>query len=497
MQKVERQKHRDRKRRRLTGLLLCALLLAACAAAGLLLRKKAEEPPAPAYRPETGAVIQRSAEELRSLTVTQRGKKPWTAEREEDGSLRLRQEDGAAPDDWTVDEAIARTLIDVATNLTYEDVFTEKREDWEPEAAEFGLADPRITAVFRYGDGSEVTIRIGDSADPDGDAYYYLTVDGDDRLYAVASGTVQDLNTEKELLRPVRQPEIRGVLLDRITVKNGDGTVRTRWELQGKVSDRDAAENWLLTAPLAYPADYDAMQNLRDSAENLRLGIYIGKADEDTLKEYGLDKPEAIIELHMAAGSTGTVSASGVYDVEERKEATETLTIGRSRSEMTAYALYGGEIFTISYFSLSPFTQADPLATLARYTVATPLNSLESVTVEKQGEETVHYAIVRMDGVSGTGDTDASEEVRCLRNGQEIAYEAFSAAWERLLTVTVSGRLPEDRRPEEAHTRYTIRTVSGGRHTLELSDFDAMHDAVTMDGHTLFYLIKGGMTELP
>ena len=275
MQKVERQKHRDRKRRRLTGLLLCALLLAACAAAGLLLRKKAEEPPAPAYRPETGAVIRRSAEELRSLTVTQRGKKPWTAEREEDGSLRLRQEDGTAPDDWTVDEAIARTLIDVATNLTYEDVFTEKREDWEPEAAEFGLADPRITAVFRYGDGSEVTIRIGDSADPDGDAYYYLTVDGDDRLYAVASGTVQDLNTEKELLRPVRQPEIRGVLLDRITVKNGDGTVRTRWELQGKVSDRDAAENWLLTAPLAYPADYDAMQNLRDSAENLRLGIYI------------------------------------------------------------------------------------------------------------------------------------------------------------------------------------------------------------------------------
>ena len=66
-----------------------------------------------------------------------------------------------------------------------------------------------------------------------------------------------------------------------------------------------------------------------------------------------------------------------------------------------------------------------------------------------------------------------------------------------LLTVTVSGRLPKDWELKEAHTKYTLRTVSGGAHTIELSDYDGMHDAVTLDGHTLFYLIKGGMTELP
>ena len=73
----------------------------------------------------------------------------------------------------------------------------------------------------------------------------------------------------------------------------------------------------------------------------------------------------------------------------------------------------------------------------------------------------------------------------------------FSAAWERLLTVTVSGKLPKDYQPGEPHTKYTFRTVSGGTHTVKLSDYDGMHDAVTMDGHTLFYLIKNGMTELP
>ena len=43
MQKVERQKHKDRKRRRLTGVILCTLLLAICITAGLLLRQKAEK----------------------------------------------------------------------------------------------------------------------------------------------------------------------------------------------------------------------------------------------------------------------------------------------------------------------------------------------------------------------------------------------------------------------------------------------------------------------
>ena len=78
-----------------------------------------------------------------------------------------------------------------------------------------------------------------------------------------------------------------------------------------------------------------------------------------------------------------------------------------------------------------------------------------------------------------------------------MVYPSLSANWDRLLTVTVSGRLPKDYEPQAVHTRYTFHTVSGKTHVLELRDFDAMQDAVTLDGHTLFYLIKGGMTELP
>ena len=116
------------------------------------------------------------------------------------------------------------------------------------------------------------------------------------------------------------------------------------------------------------------------------------------------------------------------------------------------------------------------------------------MTVEKQDTDAVRYIIER---VENTEEATAETEYRCLRNGEEISWDVFSAAWERLLTVTVSGRLPADYTKKETHTKYTFHSVSGGTHTVELSDYDGMHDAVTMDGHTRFYLIKGGMTELP
>ena len=496
MQKVERKKHGERRHGRVVGVLLCALLLAGCVIAAVLLTRKAEEKPEPGRQPVSGAIVRRNREDLESITIKPRDGESWTAVRKEDGTLELvRAENDEV---WMVDETIADMLQDAAVNLTYEDVFTEHGEEWKPQADAFGLADPLITATFRYKDRTETTVRIGNSADPEENAAYYMAVDGDDRLYAVASGTVKDLSTEKTLLHPVPELQIHAALLDRITVRNGDGSVRTEWKLNGAVSDQDAAENWILTAPFTYPADYDAMKNLKDSAEKLRLGTYIGPAADESLTECGLKEPTAVLEMHLAKGSTGTVGAEGVYDVADWEERTKTLTLGKAKGEMVDYLLYEGKIYTISHFSVSTFTETEALSTAARYPVATPLNSLESVTVEAAGKEPVRYGLVRIDEEQQEDGTEKGEQnVRCLRNGEEIPYETFAAAYERMLTVTVSGKIPEGFVPQEAHTKYTFRTVSGGTHTVELSDFDGIHDAVKMDGYMLFYLIKDGMTELP
>ena len=146
----------------------------------------------------------------------------------------------------------------------------------------------------------------------------------------------------------------------------------------------------------------------------------------------------------------------------------------------------------MSTFTLSAFTEADPVNTVARYPVLTPLDSLESLTVEENG--TVREYIL-----SEKEKTEEEEEQtrKCLLDGREIPWESFEAAYDRLLTVTFSGTLPENAQWNEAYKKYTFRTLSGGTHTVTLSDWDGIHDAVTVDGSTLFYLIRGGMTGLP
>lgn len=495
MQKVERRKHGERRHGRLGWVLLCVLLLAGCVTAAVLMLNKSKEEPPAGHAKRPGAITRRKREELKSLDVSLRSGESWTAVLR-DGKLWITDGTKQNADGWAADELLGNQLLDAAVNLAYEDILTEDPGEWKADAEDFGLETPLVTAVICFTDETEVTVRIGNSADPDNDAFHYMTVDGDDRLYALPAGTVQELSMETSLLRAVPRLNIRAVLLDRITVKDRNGNVRVSWELEGKVTDQDAAENWKITVPFTYPADYDMMKNLRTGAENLRLGTYAGAKGEIDPEETGFDGG-LILEFHMTEGSTGTVGESGVYDVTDWEEETVTLTTGAAKTEMTDYVLYDGNVYTISHFSLSVFTEADGLSTAARYPAATPLSALDSLLTEQEGREPVLYSLIREEETAVTGQNTEEPAVRCMKNGEEIAYDSFAAAYERLMTVTVSGKLPDGFEPGETHTKYTFRTVSGGTHTVELSDYDGIHDAMTMDGGTLFYLIRGGMTELP
>ena len=80
------------------------------------------------------------------------------------------------------------------------------------------------------------------------------------------------------------------------------------------------------------------------------------------------------------------------------------------------------------------------------------------------------------------------------RDTVENYRRGFEAAYSELLKVTVSGWLPEGWAPAEApHTTFTFEAVDGETHILALTAFDTLHDAVTLDGCTLFYLIRDGM----
>ena len=488
MQKVERRMPRGRRIGRgkaLAGMLAALVLLAL----GLIWLRQEQAPAGEGPKGAAGVeLIPAAAGPVTELTLKLRGEEAWRAVRREDGGYSL-AEDGS----WTMDPLLTDPLVESLQALEYEEVLTEEAAAYEDRLADFGLADPEVEVAWRTEDGTERRVRIGDAVTGSEGRLHYMLLDGDARLLGVSVGLVQTLRVEKALLHPVEQPEIRTALLDRITVTGTDGRIAAEWTLAGAVTDADAGTAWRVTAPFVYAADEDAIRGLKENAGKLVLGMYLGEATEDRLADYSLAGEGESLTLHFAAGSTGTVSEQGVYDVQDWEEETLFFRIGAPVGEVTRAVRFGKEIATMSLTSLNAFLTTDPMDTAARYPVLTPLDSLESLTVETE-TETVTYVL---EDPEGTDEKADGAQRRCLKNGTEISMDAFAAAYQRMLTVNCTGRLPEDAVCGPAHQKYAFRTVNGGMHTVELCTFDSMHDAVVVDGAALFYLIRGGMPELP
>ncbi|MBR3098654.1 MAG: DUF4340 domain-containing protein [Clostridia bacterium] len=468
---------------------VCIAALACCAAAALLWPRQQEQPKETyEIKAQWGFLENREENEVESLTVKTAGREEWTAVRGEDGVLRL---SGEA--EWGLDSSIGLAVTEAMTQIGYDYILTENPEEYQNDLAAFGLEEPRLTARVRYTDGTERTVRIGNSFRLEEAEYYYMTVDGDDRLFAVNRDPVSDLETEQELLHPITQPVIHAARIDRITVFGEDGQKQIEWELQGELEDPDAAEQWMLTAPYRYPADGELIENMRKNAENLILSAYAAEDTQEERAKYGLETPRGELRIHMAAAALTTVGTMDSYDIRDWEEETVSFLIGKKKDDMTDYVCFNGAIYTMHSFMLDIFTEAKPLRFLSRYPVSVSMDSLKSLTVENAAE-TVTYEITR-EAVENGDETEV--RLTCSRNGKEIEAAAFSAAYEAMRTVTVSGKLPDGWVKRETKIKYTFRTLNGRTHTIELSEYDAMHDAVTADGCTQFYLIRNGMGDLP
>lgn len=486
MLQVRKKKVRGGGRRK--ALLLLVILLAVGAAGAYLLMRE-ESSPVP-HRAETGgAVLETDPGTVIRVTVRVRGRKPWSAERGADGVLRMTE-------GWALSETRAEQVLDALQNLVYEDILTEDPEEYRDHLEDFGLADPALTAEVTYADGRCLTFHIGDASGLADRDYRFMIVEGDDRLYAVAGSLMTDLETEADVLRGVTQPDIQTSRLDRIRILGRNGESLAEWVLEGSITDQDAPAAWMVrTGKIFYPADQDKMSQLKKNAGNLMLGLYLGEAAEMNLSDYGLDQPLYTIELHMAAGTTGQIVDGTAYEVREGEEETLRFLIGDARNEMTRFVLYEGAVCTMNQFTVSALTDTDPLTTVSRYPFLVPLESLSSMTVEAE-RHTDTYRLTRVSRPSDTEGEPAGIEMTCERNGETYSYDVFSADYQRAMVVTVSGALPDGWEKQPDTRVYTFRTLGGKTHRVELSPFDALHDALTVDGESLFYLSRNALSGL-
>ena len=491
MESVEKKKRRiPVKWERLILLFVCAAALTVV----LLLTRQATQPEPGTAAPSVDTSVtlfEYPAQQVTGMTIQRSGEAPWTVEiDEESGCFRLTGEEGAP-----LTAAMTLQLQQAAAIITVEQVVSSDPAEYTPHLADYGLAEPRESAVLRFADGTERTLYIGSRA-PHTAAWYYMRMEGDDRLFALSTGMVEALLVSRESLREVTQPTLHKARIDRITLTNGDGSLHAQWTLQCAIDAADASERWQITAPFAYPADASSMQNLLSNAANLRLGAHVAPATPENLSLYGFDEPRMTIELHMAPGAIATPGEDGALAVTDWPESTVAFVIGGARSDMVDYVRCGEDIYVCSHFTMGVFMDIDPASTMNRYPVLTALGNLASLFIEANGETTA-YVLTRTEQVAPNNDLVYDEEgnllwdVTVTRNGEAFDYAAFEAAYLRLTTVAVAGTIPADDAVDASpHTIYTFTDVDGSVHTVALTSYGVLHDAVSVDGHQAFYIEK-------
>lgn len=493
--KVTRRQRKDRPWLRWAVLALAVLALAGSLIATRLLNTRKPVTALPVEVTDT-TIARHAPDEVTTIALSMRSGDGWTVTQDADGILWAEGEDRFA-----VDTTTAAVLLDAACVVKFTDVLSDDPAEYADRMADFGLDQPRAVVTVHYADDASVTMRIGERAGSDETPFYYMTVDGDDRLMTLDVGTKDDLVIERALLHPVAQPVLHKARMDRITITTPEAEYA--WALNAAITDGDAADRWMLTSPTTYPADGAAMENLRANLVNLRMGSYVAAASPETLADFGFDAPRMVLTVHQAAGSLGMTGITGAYNVVDWPEDEVTLTVGAAASDVLDYVLFDGSIYTTSHFLLDVFMKLQPAVTLTRYPVLTSLGNLASLTVTKDGAA-VTYAVTRAERVAPNNelvyDEDGQPEVdvTVTCDGEPMAWSAFEAAYNDLLLVTVSGTLPSGWTPSEpVHTAYRFETVTGVTHTLELARFDALHDAVLVDGCAMFYLVKGGIGIVP
>ncbi len=198
--------------------------------------------------------------------------------------IRLERREGhwriVAPVDFAADTFAADGIASAITQLMRESVI----DDPQPLDA-YGFRTDGAEVRFKVGD-RERTLRIG-SETPVGSNSYAL-VDGDDRVYTVASYQFSPFKKEAAEFRDKRILEFDPAAVRRATI---------RWPEAEVVVER-SGEGWQMVAPVQAPADAEAVDGLLMNVSLLRASGFVDDPVSD--EEAGFAPPQFEVELELA-----------------------------------------------------------------------------------------------------------------------------------------------------------------------------------------------------
>ena len=477
MQTPERQKKKSLKRAPLLALIV--LLAALIIAGGLLVfaKQKQSKPYTIEDTPLTSAVIKAAeSADILSIQAYLKDENDYSLYNR-DGFLFLN--DAQTP----IDTAMADSIFACFAPLAAQETLTDDITPHIDHLADFGLATPLMHLIITYSNGETLEIKIGDKAPENGHRYMLIT--GDDHLYLCTTALYDALYFDYRLFSRVGRFNMTPTRIDLVTVEKGDGEKLFEYQLAkgftytAELSDETVQNSFFLTYPIVYPADSEWITPILTALQDFVLGPKIAEDTPENRALYGLSEPEYILTVHQARGLENVPDAQGVIVREMAEESTNKIELGGEHNDTLRYLAFEGSIHWFNRYQIAFVYELKPLQTLQNKPLNVPLALLRSLRIDDD-----FYAL--------SGD---EANLQVTKNGEPYNAELFTSRYDTFIKTNVSGLLPTGFEPSEEITRtVTMELVTGEKRVITLTPFDALHNAVGIDGVYLHYLIKGGLT---
>jgi len=172
------------------------------------------------------------------------------------------------------------------------------------DVKEYGLDAPAVEVAFKSNGGKPSgKLLVGKKTATGGSIY--ARKDGDKRVVLIGEYNNTTFNKSTFDLR-----DKAIVTVDRSKVDGLDVVLdKSSFELAKKDSD------WSMVKPIAARADTSAADGLVTAIESLQMKSIVGpSATPEELKKYGLDKPSAVVNLHVGAERTSVAVGGPASD---------------------------------------------------------------------------------------------------------------------------------------------------------------------------------------
>lgn len=208
----------------------------------------------------------------------------------------IRKDDGkwmmTAPTSTRASDMEASSITSALSGLEVTRVVDENPAD----VKEYGLDAPQVEVAYKAKGGKAGKLYIGNKTTTGGSIY--ARKDDGKRVVLVPEFNQSTFNKSTFDLR-----DKAIVTFDRNKVDGVDVVLGAKgFELAKKDSE------WTMVKPIVARADFSAADGLVTSVESLQMKSIVGpSASPDEMKKYGLDKPSAVVNLHLGSDRTSVI----------------------------------------------------------------------------------------------------------------------------------------------------------------------------------------------